>query len=258
MKTRDELQAMVDKLKTTWTAFGGLSKEEQGFLQENFRRVMLLDSNLMLNRMGGANSVMWYNCVYRLSPDFQLPPEDPKERWCLNLSTLLIMRGDNPQYMASDCIEITAEQKEYLETKPKAEDGFEWVLKVAERNSACLSLDGGAVVTVQYVCTRVLNGIRWVKVPVKVEPKKDKALHDVLLERARQEAIWGEQNHDPFTYLTILGEEYGETCKAALECKFSGKPVNEIRTEAVRTCAVALAIVECIDRGLWKWPEVTK
>ena len=31
-----------------------------------------------------------------------------------------------------------------------------------------------------------------------------RALGDVLAERERQDAKWGEQNHDPFTWLTIL------------------------------------------------------
>ncbi len=33
MKSREEQQAMVDKLKTAWTAFGGLTTEEQEFLR---------------------------------------------------------------------------------------------------------------------------------------------------------------------------------------------------------------------------------
>ncbi len=39
----------------------------------------------------------------------------------------------------------------------------------------------------------------------------------VLDERNRQDQLWGEQNHDPFTYLAILGEEVGEANKAALD-----------------------------------------
>jgi hypothetical protein len=75
------------------------------------------------------------------------------------------------------------------------------------------------------------------------------ALQEVLEERVRQEAKWGQQNHDPFLYLTILGEEYGETCKAALEDML----LCHLREEAVQTAAVALAIVECLDREIWRW-----
>lgn len=86
------------------------------------------------------------------------------------------------------------------------------------------------------------------------------ALSDVLDERKRQDARFGEQNHDPFLYLTILMEEVGETAKAALEARFPGMGKNpemllaHLREEAVQTAAVALAIVECLDRDKWGWP----
>lgn len=86
------------------------------------------------------------------------------------------------------------------------------------------------------------------------------ALQDVLEERVRQEQKWGQQDHDPFLYLTILGEEYGEMCKAALEARFHKPDKNKdmllahLREEAVQTAAVALAIVECLDRDEWGWP----
>lgn len=81
------------------------------------------------------------------------------------------------------------------------------------------------------------------------------ALRDVLAERKRQDMKWGEQNHDPFLYLTILGEEYGETCQAALEAKFGKGTLDALRAEAVQTAAVALAIVECLDRRKWGWSK---
>lgn len=91
----------------------------------------------------------------------------------------------------------------------------------------------------------------------------ESALNAVLYERERQDEKWGEQNHDPFLYLTILGEEYGEMCKAALEARFAKPDKNKemllahLREEAVQTAAVALAIVECLDRDQWGWPIAT-
>ena len=79
------------------------------------------------------------------------------------------------------------------------------------------------------------------------------ALKSVIAERVRQESKWGEQNHDPFTYLAILTEEIGELAQAALHTKFGGKEAGRMREEAVHTAAVALAIVECIDRDKWVW-----
>lgn len=84
------------------------------------------------------------------------------------------------------------------------------------------------------------------------------ALYDVIDERARQDAKWGEQNHDPPIWLAILGEEYGELCQAVLQPDGRGIvttwPVDQpdamaaIRAEAIHVAAVALAMVECLDR----------
>lgn len=82
------------------------------------------------------------------------------------------------------------------------------------------------------------------------------AIEDVMAERARQDAKWGEQNHDPFTYLAVLTEEVGELAQAALHARFGGPAAEGLRTEAVHVAAVALAIVECLDRCKWLWPEV--
>jgi len=81
-----------------------------------------------------------------------------------------------------------------------------------------------------------------------------KALDDILIERARQDAKWGEQNHDPFTYLAVLTEEVGELAQAALHAKFGGTESVGLRMEAIHVAAVALAIVECLDRDRWTWP----
>ena len=83
-----------------------------------------------------------------------------------------------------------------------------------------------------------------------------KAVLDVLQERNRQDRMWGEQNHDPFTYLTILLEEVGEFSEEALTLRFhpTNGSLEDLRTEAVQVAAVALAIVECLDRERWSFP----
>jgi NTP pyrophosphatase (non-canonical NTP hydrolase) len=91
-------------------------------------------------------------------------------------------------------------------------------------------------------------------------PLAIKVAAEVLAERARQEAKWGEQNHDPFVYGAVLGEELGEFLQAALKARFESASVeaselrmDDLRKEAVQCAAVALAIVECIDRNKWTW-----
>lgn len=75
------------------------------------------------------------------------------------------------------------------------------------------------------------------------------ALRDVLAERVRQDAAWGEQNHDTVVWLGILLEGAGELAQAALHALFDGPASENVRAEAVRVAAVALAIVECLDRN---------
>ncbi len=87
-----------------------------------------------------------------------------------------------------------------------------------------------------------------------------KAINDILAERIRQDGKWGEQNHDPSLWLVILGEEVGEASEAILCARFApdddaaADSLRDFRTEMVQVAAVALAIVECLDRGRWAWP----
>lgn len=83
----------------------------------------------------------------------------------------------------------------------------------------------------------------------------ERVIKDVQDERKRQDEKWGEQNHDPFFYLTILMEEVGETAEAALDLHHEESDINltHLRLEAIQTAAVAQAIVECLDRDTWRW-----
>jgi NTP pyrophosphatase (non-canonical NTP hydrolase) len=78
------------------------------------------------------------------------------------------------------------------------------------------------------------------------------AVADVLRERARQDARFGEQNHSLELWLTILTEEIGEFAQEILRQRFGGatrpNPGN-LRAELVQATAVALAIIECMDRN---------
>ena len=84
---------------------------------------------------------------------------------------------------------------------------------------------------------------------------RGEALRDVNDERNRQEDKWGEQNHDPLTYLVVLMEEVGELSQAALHLRFGGPAADGLRKEAVQTAAVALAIIEALDRKKWTFRE---
>ena len=88
-----------------------------------------------------------------------------------------------------------------------------------------------------------------------------KVLDEVFREREKQDMKWGQQNHNAPEYLMILGEEVGEANKAALETYFSARkpmPANaepvkedysEYRKELIQVAAVAVAMIESLDRN---------
>lgn len=95
------------------------------------------------------------------------------------------------------------------------------------------------------------------------EAPRDSVVAEVLAERERQEAKWGVQDHDPIVFSAILSEECGELAQAALNARFSGDGLealsrsclDDVRTEAIQVAAVAVQIVEALDRGAWRWGE---
>jgi NTP pyrophosphatase (non-canonical NTP hydrolase) len=72
----------------------------------------------------------------------------------------------------------------------------------------------------------------------------DEVLDEVAAERRRQNDKWGEQNHSPERWLTILAEEVGEAAYSYLE-----DDRDNYRTEMVQVAAVAVAAIEAHDRG---------
>lgn len=88
-----------------------------------------------------------------------------------------------------------------------------------------------------------------------------KVLDEVFREREKQDQKWGQQNHSAPEYLMILGEEVGEANKECLETYFAargprhpemGEPVedySEYRKELIQVAAVAVAMIECLDRN---------
>jgi hypothetical protein len=76
-------------------------------------------------------------------------------------------------------------------------------------------------------------------------------LNEVIRERMRQDEKWGIQRHAAVDWLAILGEEYGEACKAAIESKFKhgSSSWEGYREELIQIAAVAISAIESYDRG---------
>jgi len=79
---------------------------------------------------------------------------------------------------------------------------------------------------------------------------------EVQDERRKQDRKWGKQNHSPIEWMSILVEEVGEASKEAHEYHFEGKHypadperLNRLRAELVQVAAVAVAMIESLDRN---------
>ena len=85
------------------------------------------------------------------------------------------------------------------------------------------------------------------------EKRLTDVLIEILRERARQDSIWGEQNHSPLEWLAILGEERGEVDRAVCEAHFPNYPScgdwSKYRQELIQEAAVCAAMIECLDRA---------
>lgn len=90
--------------------------------------------------------------------------------------------------------------------------------------------------------------------PRHIEPSR--SLEDVLAERLRQDAKWGEQNHDDLYWLGIQTEEVGEVAKECIEAALNDGIDHEenLRIELTHVAAVALQWIEAIDRRRAKRP----
>lgn len=77
-------------------------------------------------------------------------------------------------------------------------------------------------------------------------------VREVYEERGRQDAKWGQQEHEPERYFSILAEEFGEVAKEVVEFHSPGvdkvERLRNMREELIQTAAVAVAMVECLDR----------
>ena len=95
-------------------------------------------------------------------------------------------------------------------------------------------------------------------------------------ERIRQNEKWGEQNHKPIEWIGILTEEVGEVAKEAADYHFKNPYLNgqgelqdvleddvvqtirlkDYRKELIQVAAVAVQMIECLDRNELKKEEI--
>jgi NTP pyrophosphatase (non-canonical NTP hydrolase) len=72
-------------------------------------------------------------------------------------------------------------------------------------------------------------------------------LHEVARERRRQEAKFGYHEHYPMEYLSIIGEEYGEACRAANTSHWNAESLAAYREELVHLAATTIQAIQGLD-----------
>ena len=84
---------------------------------------------------------------------------------------------------------------------------------------------------------------------------RQKIFCEIQEERERQNEKWGIQNHHPMEWFAILSEETGAVAKEIVELTFSEnedvikKRLENYRTELIQVSAVAVQMIECLDRN---------
>lgn len=98
------------------------------------------------------------------------------------------------------------------------------------------------------------------KLARQAEDATGAVLAEIRSERMRQDAKWGQQNHDFPLWLAILSEEIGEASREYLhqreDAPNAGTHAVKLRKELVQVAAVAAQMLEVGDRnGWWAWPS---
>lgn len=85
----------------------------------------------------------------------------------------------------------------------------------------------------------------------KTKIRMKAVLGEVENERIRQNKKWGLQNHNPVEWIAILAEEVGEAAKEAVDMHLENiNRVKQYRKEVIQAAAVAVQMVESLDRQL--------
>ena len=80
----------------------------------------------------------------------------------------------------------------------------------------------------------------------------NRIIQKIIEERKKQDEKWGEQNHHPLLWFSIIGEEFGEMCQAFNDYTLSTtqdyNKLEDMIQEAVQVAACCVAMIECIER----------
>jgi hypothetical protein len=175
---------MIERLKTTCTAFGGLSAKEQAFLKRHSGHVGILGDDGKLGSLGGWCFNSPYR-IYRLSPDY----EEPKTgRWFFHIPTLTVHEVVPFVYKAyledsqlhDSWLEVQEGDMPYLQ-KPEGD----WEFRIPMIGDTFIGIDGNIFVSkMDHDDKAMYGGRRWCKprktgrwVEYPIVPSHDNKLH---------------------------------------------------------------------------------
>ncbi|MFB0840983.1 hypothetical protein [Paenibacillus oleatilyticus] len=192
-----------------------------------------------------------YNAIYNLVKKWELKGITPERARELLVGTQASASDDPEKEPAAEPADVQALKADNQRMAERIAD-LEWHLEIAACNLARYESEkrvksASSIFDKLDPVIELLSDLAQLKTP---------ALQSVIEERQRQNAKWGEQNHPLAAWVSILGEEYGELCEAVNETIFNNGPEARekgghanIRAEAVQVAAVAVQIVEMLDRA---------
>jgi NTP pyrophosphatase (non-canonical NTP hydrolase) len=88
---------------------------------------------------------------------------------------------------------------------------------------------------------------------------RSKIFEEISAERKRQDDKWGIQDHSPLVWVGVITEEVGEVAKAVIDSYIPEMKqicqaellINGYRRELIQVAAVAVSMIECLERGKW-------
>ena len=81
----------------------------------------------------------------------------------------------------------------------------------------------------------------------------ERHLEEIKSEFKRQDILYGEQNHTPLKWVSILVKQVGSVAEQANKFDDAGKDLNlqKYESEAIQVAAVAIRMLQCLERGKW-------
>jgi NTP pyrophosphatase (non-canonical NTP hydrolase) len=82
------------------------------------------------------------------------------------------------------------------------------------------------------------------------DDRREMIFKDISIKRKWQDEKFGEQNHHPLMWFSIIGEEFGEMCAAFNDYSLTEDTeyLEKMEEEVIDVAASCVAMIECLNR----------